>query len=378
LIKLLKREVTVNEGKSCQATFSHFSFNLTFENKVAQSLLQTENSIVANKLDPDQKKQTRRMPNIKVFSGSSHPDLTQKLCDRLGINTGKVVTKKFSNLETCVEIGESVRGEDVYIVQSGCGEVNDNLMELLIMINACKIASAERVTAVIPCFPYARQDKKDKSRAPISAKLVANMLSVAGADHIITMDLHASQIQGFFDIPVDNLYAEPAVLKWIRENIEEWQNAIIVSPDAGGAKRVTAIADRLNIEFALIHKERKKANEVASMVLVGDAKDKVAILVDDMADTCGTICHAAEKLLEAGATKIYAILTHGIFSGPALSRINSACFEAVVVTNSIPQDKHMRECQKIQCIDVSMMFAEAVRRTHNGESVSYLFSNVPY
>jgi len=365
-------------GKKLSSNFQPFLFNFNFDNKVAQSLIQTENSIVANKLDPDQRKQTRRMPNIKVFSGSSHPDLTQKLCDRLGINTGKVVTKKFSNLETCVEIGESVRGEDVYIVQSGCGEVNDNLMELLIMINACKIASAERVTAVIPCFPYARQDKKDKSRAPISAKLVANMLSVAGADHIITMDLHASQIQGFFDIPVDNLYAEPAVLKWIRENIEEWQNAIIVSPDAGGAKRVTAIADRLNIEFALIHKERKKANEVASMVLVGDAKDKVAILVDDMADTCGTICHAAEKLLEAGATKIYAILTHGIFSGPALSRINSACFEAVVVTNSIPQDRHMRECQKIQCIDVSMMFAEAVRRTHNGESVSYLFSNVPY
>merc|ERR1739848_244359 len=332
-------------GKKLSGNFQPFSFNLTFDNKVAQSLIQTENSIVVNKLDPEQKKQGRRMPNIKVFSGSSHPDLTQKLCDRLGINTGKVVTKKFSNLETCVEIGESVRGEDVYIVQSGCGEVNDNLVVLLIMINACKIASAERVTAVIPCFPYARQDKKDKSRAPISAKLVANMLSVAGADHIITMDLHASQIQGFFDIPVDNLYA---------------------------------IADRLNIEFALIYKERKKANEVASMVLVGDAKDKVAILVDDMADTCGTICHAAEKLLEAGATKIYAILTHGIFSGPALSRINEACFEAVVVTNSIPQDKHMRECQKIQCIGVSMMFAEAVRRTHNGESVSYLFSNVPY
>jgi len=319
-----------------------------------------------------------RMPNIKVFSGTSHPDLTQKLCDRLGINPGKVVTKKFSNMETCVEIGESVRGEDVYIVQSGCGEVNDNLMECLIMINACKIASAERVTAVIPCFPYARQDKKDKSRAPISAKLVANMLSVAGADHIITMDLHASQIQGFFDIPVDNLYAEPAVIKWIKENISEWRNAIVVSPDAGGAKRVTAIADRLNVEFALIHKERKKANEVASMVLVGDAKDKIAILIDDMADTCGTICLAADKLMQAGATKIYAILTHGIFSGPAISRINSACFEAVVVTNSIPQDKHMQECQKIQCIDVSMMFAEAVRRTHNGESVSYLFSNVPY
>ncbi|XP_050600329.1 ribose-phosphate pyrophosphokinase 1 isoform X2 [Bombus affinis] len=343
-----------------------------------------------------------RMPNIKVFSGTSHPDLAQRIVDRLGIDIGKVVTKKFSNLETCVEIGESVRGEDVYIVQSGSGEVNDNLMELLIMINACKIASASRVTAVIPCFPYARQDKKDKggdghdnrnskkqiimksnewkfrSRAPISAKLVANMLSVAGADHIITMDLHASQIQGFFDIPVDNLFAEPAVLKWIKENIIEWRNSIIVSPDAGGAKRVTSIADRLNVEFALIHKERKKANEVASMVLVGDVKDRVAILVDDMADTCGTICHAAEKLLEAGATKVYAILTHGIFSGPAISRINNACFEAVVVTNTIPQDGHMQDCPKIQCIDVSMMFAEAVRRTHNGESVSYLFSNVPY
>jgi len=319
-----------------------------------------------------------RMPNIKVFSGTSHPDLAQKIVDRLGIELGKVVTKKFSNLETCVEIGESVRGEDVYIVQSGSGEVNDNLMELLIMINACKIASASRVTAVIPCFPYARQDKKDKdSRAPISAKLVANMLSVAGADHIITMDLHASQIQGFFDIPVDNLYAEPAVLKWIKENIPEWRNAIIVSPDAGGAKRVTSIADRLNVEFALIHKERKKANEVASMVLVGDVKDRVSILVDDMADTCGTICHAAEKLLEAGSTRVYAILTHGIFSGPAISRINNACFEAVVVTNTIPQDKRMKECPKIQVIDISLIIAEAIRRTHNGESVSFLFANVP-
>lgn len=226
-------------------------------------------------------------------------------------------------------------------------------------------------------------DRK-QSRAPISAKLVANMLSVAGADHIITMDLHASQIQvsepicqlilssslsiidrnlihisrtqGFFDIPVDNLYAEPAVLKWIKENISEWRNSIIVSPDAGGAKRVTSIADRLNVEFALIHKERKKANEVASMVLVGDVKDRVAILVDDMADTCGTICHAAEKLMEAGATRVYAILTHGIFSGPAISRINNACFDAVVVTNTIPQDGHMRDCPKIQVSHARISF----------------------
>ncbi|EMP31977.1 Ribose-phosphate pyrophosphokinase 1 [Chelonia mydas] len=296
------------------------------------------------------------MPNIKIFSGSSHQDLSQKIADRLGLELGKVVTKKFSNQETCVEIGESVRGEDVYIVQSGCGEINDNLMELLIMINACKIASASRVTAVIPCFPYARQDKKDKSRAPISAKLVANMLSVAGADHIITMDLHASQIQGFFDIPVDNLYAEPAVLKWIKENIAEWKNCTIVSPDAGGAKRVTSIADRLNVDFALIHKERKKANEVDRMVLVGDVKDRVAILVDDMADTCGTICHAADKLVSAGATKVYAILTHGIFSGPAISRINNACFEAVVVTNTIPQEDKMKHCSKIQACLSSLSF----------------------
>lgn len=318
-----------------------------------------------------------RMPNIKVFSGSSHTDLAQKICDRLGIEPSKVITKKFSNGECCVEIGESVRGEDVYIVQSGCREVNDMLMELLIMINACKIASACRVTAVIPCFPYARQDKKDKSRAPISAKLVANMLSVGGADHIITMDLHASQIQGFFDIPVDNLYAEPAVLRWIKDNIPDWRNCCIVSPDAGGAKRVTAIADRLNVDFALIHKERKKANEVASMVLVGDVKDRIAILVDDMADTCGTICHAAEKLLEAGAIKVYSICTHGILSGPAVSRINNSLFEAVVVTNTIPQDQNMKEAPKIKCIDISIILAEAVRRTHNGESVSFLFAHVP-
>ncbi|ELK38226.1 Ribose-phosphate pyrophosphokinase 1 [Myotis davidii] len=301
----------------------------------------------------------------------------------------KVVAKKFSNQETCVEIGESVHGEDVYIVQSGCGEMNDNLMELLIVINACKIASASWVTAASPCFPYAQQDKKDKSRAPISAKLVANMLSVAGADHIMTMDLHASQIQGFFDIPVDNLYAEPAVLKWIRENISEWRNCTIFSPDAGGAKRVTSIADRLNVDFALIHKERKKAKEVDRMVLVGDVKDRVAIFVDDMADTYGTIClddmadtygticYAADKLLSAGATRVYAILTHGIFSGSAISRINNACFEAIVVTNTIPQEDKMKPCSKIQVINISMILAAAIRRTYNGESVSYLFSHVP-
>uniref|UniRef100_A0A9L0SGL2 ribose-phosphate diphosphokinase n=1 Tax=Equus caballus TaxID=9796 RepID=A0A9L0SGL2_HORSE len=314
------------------------------------------------------------MPNIKIFSGSSHQDLSQKIADRLGLELSKVMTKKFTNQETCVDIGESVHGEDVYIVQSGCGEINDNLMELLIMINACKIASASRVTAVIPCFPYARQDKKDENRAPISAKLVANMLTIAGADHIITMDLHASQIQGFFDIPVDNLYAEPAVLRWIRENISEWRNCIIVAPDAGGAKRVTSIADRLNVDFALIHKERKKASKVDHMVLVGDVKDRVAILVDDIADTCGTICHAADKLLSAGATRVYAILTHGIFSGPAITRINSACLEAVVVTNTIPQEDKMKHCSKIQRRPVKYLHVCGKKRSTSRYIMKFLLS----
>lgn len=289
------------------------------------------------------------MTNLKIFSGLSHPELTERICRHLGLDSGLVVTTKFKNMETLVEVGESVRGQDVYIVQSGCGEVNDNLMEMLIMINTCKIASAQRVTAVIPCFPYARQDKKDKSRAPITAKLVANMLSTAGADHVITMDLHSSQIQGFFDKPVDNLYAEPAIVHWIKENISEWRECIIVSPDAGGAKRAASLADRLNVDFALIHKERKKAGkQEESSTLVGNVKNKTAILVDDMADTCGTICQAAEKLTEGGAYKIYAILTHGILSGPALSRVCAANFESVVVTNTIPQVTNMRECDKLK------------------------------
>ncbi|KAF1749175.1 hypothetical protein GCK72_025642 [Caenorhabditis remanei] len=300
-----------------------------------------------------------------------------KICDRLQQEVAKATLKKFSNKETSVELQESVRGKDVYLVQTAAGEVNDNLIELLIMIAACKTASSSRITAVIPTFPYARQDKKDKSRAPISAKLVANMLTTAGADHIITMDLHASQIQGFFDIPVDNLYAEPAILKFIKESIPDWQTSVVVSPDAGGAKRVTSIADRLNVDFALIHKERKRANEVEKMTLVGSVEGKVAILVDDMADTCGTICMAADKLVEAGAEKVYAFCVHGVFSGPALTRLNASKFEAVVVTNTMPQEENMKMCSKIQCIDISMILAEAIRRTHNGESVSYLFSHVP-
>lgn len=319
-----------------------------------------------------------RMPNIKIFTGSSHPELAKKIVARLGLDMSRATTKKFSNKETNVEIGESVRGEDVYIVQSGCGEINDNLMELLIMINACKIASASRVTAVVPSFPYSRQDKKEKSRAPITAKLLANLISVAGADHVITIDLHSSQIQGFFNIPVDNLYAEPAITKWIKDNIPEWKASVMVSPDAGGVKRMTSIADRLDIDFAIIHKERQRTNDEDSTVLVGDVKNRTAIMVDDLADTCDTIVKGAEKLREAGANKIYAILTHGVLAGNAIEKINNSCLEAFVVTNTIPQDKNMSLCPKLQTMDISVMLAEAIRRTHYAESVSYLFNNVPY
>jgi len=246
------------------------------------------------------------------------------------------------------------------------------------MINACKTASARRITAVIPCFPYARQDKKDKSRAPITGKLVANMLTVAGADHVITMDLHASQIQGFFDIPVDNLYAEPSTLKHIRLNIPEFANGgVIVSPDAGGAKRAAGIADKLDVEFALIHKERKKANEVSRMVLVGDVTGKLCILVDDMGKACGTLGLAAKVLLDNGASKVFAMVTHAVLSGKAVSVINNSSLEQLIVTNTIPQSHIEHACPKLHFIDVSSTFAEAIRRTHNGESISYLFNYVP-
>lgn len=314
---------------------------------------------------------------IKLFSGSSHPELAALIAKRLRIPLARANISQPPSGETKVTIVESVRDCDVYILNTGAGAVNTHLMELCIMIHACKIASARRITAIIPHFPYARQDKKDKSRAPITAKLVANMLREAGCDHVITMDLHASQIQGFFDVPVDNLYAEPSMIQYMRNNIDV-HDCVIVSPDAGGAKRATSIADRLNVEFALFHKERKKANEVSRMVLVGSVTGKIAILVDDMADTCGTLGLAARNLLEAGATKVYAFATHGILSGNALKVISESGMEKLVITNTIPQSENSEKCEKIEVIDVSRVLAEVIRRSHFGESVSYLFHEVPY
>ncbi|EOD42859.1 ribose-phosphate pyrophosphokinase [Neofusicoccum parvum] len=315
--------------------------------------------------------------SIKLLTGNSHPTLAKLVADRLGIELTKILVLQYSNQETSVTIGESVRDEDVFILQSTApGDINDGLMELLIMINACKTASARRITAVIPNFPYARQDKKDKSRAPITAKLMANMLQTAGCNHVITMDLHASQIQGFFNVPVDNLYAEPSTLRWIREHLPV-KECVIVSPDAGGAKRATSIADGLDLGFALIHKERARPNEVSKMVLVGDVSGKTAIIVDDMADTCGTLAKAADVVIQHGAKSAIAIVTHGILSGNAIEALNNSKLEKVVVTNTVPHDDKKLLCPRIETIDISPTLAEACRRTHNGESVSFLFKHAP-
>lgn len=324
---------------------------------------------------------TRKPNSIKILCGNSHTGLAELVARRLDLQVSPVLVLQQSNGENTVTVGESVRDQDVFILQTGsstvAGGVNDHLMELCILISACRAASARRITAVVPCYPYARQDKKDKSRAPITAKLVANLITVAGADHLITMDLHASQIQGFFNVPVDNLCAEPILLNYISSHIPDHRSAIIVSPDAGGVKRCTCIADRLDLDFAIIHKERKKANEVANMVLVGSVQGRTAIIVDDMADTCGTLCLAAETLKEHGAETIYAMVIHPILSGDAVIRIRNSPIHRLIVTNTVPSHPSVALCDRIVILDVSATLAEAVRRTHNGESLSYLFSHVP-
>jgi len=312
---------------------------------------------------------------IMLFTGNSNVPLANAIASNLQISLGKAEVGKFSNGETNVTIMESVRDNDVFIIQSTCNpNVNDNLMELLILTDALRRASARRITAVIPSFGYARQDKKDKARAPISSKLVANLIETAGVDRVICMDLHASQIQGFFNIPVDNLYAEGLIVRYIKENILDPYDKVVVSPDAGGVKRAKSVADKMGAELAIIHKERRKANEVSSMILVGDVQGKTAILVDDIADTCGTLMLAAETLNKKGAMAIYALCSHGVLSGNALRNLNESPLKELVVTNSIPLSEENKKCQKIKIIDIAPIFAEAIRRTHIGESISVLFN----
>ncbi|KAJ2226509.1 ribose-phosphate pyrophosphokinase [Coemansia sp. RSA 1722] len=359
------------------------------------------------------------MKNIVLLTGSSHPKLARKISETLGVELSECKLGKFSNQETSVEIKSSVREKHVYIIQSGCGRVNDNLIELFILIQACRMGSAKRITVVTPLFPYSRQsEKSQRKRLPQhqigseimnslthnnessptmpqgvfaqsfmgmssaeggyrewcarAGTLVSNLLQAAGTDHLIAMDLHDPQYQGFFQIPVDLIYAEPCITQWIRSEITNWRQAVVVSPDAGGAKRATSICNKLNLDFALIHKE-DLGNTKESMGLVGEVNGRPAIILDDMIDSGSTIGLASEILKRHGASEIYAIAVHGVFSGPALEIINKSPVDIVACTNTVPQEDFRKQCPKLRTIDIAPMLAEIIRRTFYGESVTQLF-----
>ncbi|KAI8825879.1 phosphoribosyltransferase-like protein, partial [Fimicolochytrium jonesii] len=324
---------------------------------------------------------------VKIFTGSSHPDLAALILDRLGCPAAPAVTKRFSNAETAVEIGVSVRDEDVYLIQSGSMHINDHLMELLIMINACKIASAKRITAVVPYFPYNKQSKKKKARGAITAKLVANMLATAGVDHVITMDLHSTQVQGFFKTTIDNLVAEPCIAQYIKANYPNYQDSVVISKNAGGVKRVTALADKLQTDFALIHRERYHIHQSSKgtavlddegrenrLTLVGDVNGRDCFVLDDIIDGTHSFLDAAEHLKRCKASTVRIIATHGILSGNAMQEIDDCeAVDEVIVTNTYPLASKQKASKKLRVIDISGVLAEAIRRNHNGESISYLF-----
>jgi len=309
---------------------------------------------------------------IKLFCGNSNPALAEKICAHLAMPLGKAKVKNFSDGEIMVEIGENVRGRDTYVVQSTCSPTNNNLMELLIMMDALKRASAATITAVIPYYGYARQDRKVAPRTPITSKLVADLITKAGADRVVTIDLHAGQIQGFFDIPVDNLYAAPVILDHLKRRFTH-DHMVMVSPDAGGTERARAFAKRLECTLAIIDKRRTGPNVAEVMHLVGDVKDKIAIILDDMIDTAGTLTQAARALKDHGARTIYACATHGVFSGPAIDRINASDIEEVVITDTVPLGEKAALTSKIKVLSIAELLAETVRRIHEDESVSSLF-----
>ena len=311
-------------------------------------------------------------PNLKIFALSSNRPLAQKIADQVGVELGKVSVTHFSDGEIKINIDESIRGDHVYIVQSTSYPVNDNLMELLIMIDALRRASAKTINVVLPYYGYARQDRKAQSREPITAKLVANMITQAGADRVLTLDLHAAQIQGFFDIPVDHLLGAPLLANYFLENNFKDKDIVVVSPDHGGVTRARKLAEFLHAPIAIIDKRRPKANVAEVMNIIGDVKGKVAVLIDDMIDTAGTITLAAQAIKDAGAEEVYACCTHAVLSGPALDRINDSVIKEVVVTDSIevPEEK---TGGKIVQISVDQLMAEAIRRIHENRSVSPLF-----
>ena len=311
------------------------------------------------------------MPNIiKVFSGNANPELAHDICGHLNIPLSKVEVRRFSDGEIFVEIGENVRGADVFVIQPTCTPVNDHLMELVIMVDALRRASARRITAVLPYYGYARQDRKVAPRVPITAKVVAEMLMVVGVRRVLAMDLHAGQIQGFFNIPVDHLYAAPVLLDYIND---AFNNVIMVSPDAGGVERTRAFAKRLKTDLAIIDKRRDRPNESKAMNVIGDVEGKTAILLDDMVDTAGTLCNAAAMLMEAGAAEVHACCSHGVLSGPAIERLEASVIKSLVITNSIPLSDKSKECDKITVLSVSQLLGEAIGRIHSEDSVSSLF-----
>lgn len=310
--------------------------------------------------------------NIKIFTGNSYPQLAHDIADIIGVNVGDSKVSKFSNGETSVDINETVRGTDLFLVQTLCEPVNDNIMELLIMLDAFKRASAGRITAVIPHYSYARQDRKAKARQPITAKLMADLIHTAGADRVLTMDLHAPQIQGFFDIPVDHLEGVPIIAKHFKNlNLGE-EDVVAVSPDIGGVKRTRKFAEKLHIPMAIIDKRRPRPNVSEVMSIIGDVKNKKVILVDDMIDTAGSIVNAAEALLKIGAKEVYACCTHGVLSGPAIERLENSPIKEVVILNTIPV-KADKKIDKIKVLSVAPIFAEAIRRIYEDISVSKIF-----
>jgi ribose-phosphate pyrophosphokinase len=311
---------------------------------------------------------------LEVFTGNSNPALAREVTEQIGVNMGEAEVGRFPDGEVMVVIRENVRGGDCFVIQSICTPPNENLMELLLLIDALRRASAGRITAVIPYFGYARQDRKVDPRVPISAKVVADLITTAGAHRVLTVDLHAGQIQGFFNIPVDNLYAMPVLINYLRKRVDG-KKVVVVSPDAGGVERARAFARRLNADLAIIDKRRRRASEVAEMRLVGEVEGSIALLVDDMIDTAGTITEAAKVVSAAGATEVIAVATHPILSDPACDRLNKSNIVEIVTTNTIPlRAKTQAELTKLKVLSVAGLLAESVKRIHNSESISSLFS----
>jgi ribose-phosphate pyrophosphokinase len=315
----------------------------------------------------------RAKDEVIIFAGSSNPKLAREIAHYLNTDLASAELGSFSDGETQVEITENVRGGDVFVIQSTCPPANNHLMELLLTLDALKRASAGRITAVVPYYGYARQDRKVSPRVPISAKLVADLMTTAGAARVLTMDLHAGQIQGFFNIPVDNVYATPVLLAYIRQQVRDGEALTVVSPDAGGVERARAFAKRLNANLAIIDKRRVAANEVAEMKIIGEVTGKIAVIIDDIVDTAGTIVAAADAIRAAGAQEVIACCTHGVLSGRAIERLKSSSLKRLVVTDTIPLREEIRTLPNVTVLSVAHLIGEAIRRIHNEESISSLF-----